>query len=65
MAIRWFCELGYGAVASEGDSNISVFKEVGDSMYVWGGKGESCPLWAIFSAFERCGARYSVFYLVF
>jgi len=40
VVIRWFCELCYGVVGSEGDSNVSVFKQVGDSAYVWGGKGE-------------------------
>ena len=42
VVIRWFCELCYGTVGSEGDSNVSVFKQVGDSAYVWGGKGEGC-----------------------
>ena len=65
MVIRWFCELRYGVVGSEGDSNVSVFKQFGDSAYVWGGKGEGCPLCAVFSACEGCGARYSVLYLVF
>jgi len=65
VVIRWFCELRYGVVGSEGDSNVSVFKQVGDSAYVWGGKGEGCPLRAVFSACRGCGARYSVLYLVF
>ena len=47
VVIGWFCELCYGVV-SEGDSNVSVFEKVGDSVYVWGGKGEGCPLWAVF-----------------
>jgi len=25
VVIRWFCELCYGVVGSEGDSNVSVF----------------------------------------
>ena len=52
MVIMWFCELCYGVVGSEGDSNVSVLKQVGDSAYVWGGKGEGYPIWAVFSA---CG----------
>ena len=36
MVIRWFCESCYGVVGSEGDSNISVFKQVGDSAYMCG-----------------------------
>ena len=31
----WFCESCYSVVASEGDFNISVFKQVGDFAYVW------------------------------
>jgi hypothetical protein len=65
VVIRWFCELWYGVVRSEGDSNVSVFKQVGDSAYVWGGKSKGCPLWAAFSACGGCGVRYSVLYLVF
>ena len=68
VIISWFCELCYGVIRSEGDSNVSVFKQVGDSAYVWGDKGESCPLWAVFSACGRggeCDARYSVLYLAF
>ena len=65
MVIRWFCELCYGFVGSEGDSNVSVFEQVGDSAYMWGGKCEGCPLWAVFNACGGCGARYSVLYLVF
>ena len=50
MVIRWFCGLCCGVVGSEGDSKVSVFKQVGDSAYVWGGgKCEGCPLWAVSS----------------
>ena len=42
MAIRWFCELCYGVVGSEGYTNFSVLKQVGDSAHVWGGKSEGC-----------------------
>ena len=65
MVIRWFCELCYGVVGSEGDFNISMFKQVGDSVYVWGGNGEGCPLWDVFIACWGRGAHYSVLYLVF
>jgi hypothetical protein len=65
VVIRWFCELCCGVVGSEGDTNVSVFKQVGDSAYVWGGKGEGCTLWAAFSVCGGCGACYSVLYLVF
>ena len=65
MVIRWFCELFYGGDRSEGNFNVSVFKQVGDSVHVWGGKGEGCPLWAVFSACRGCGTRYSVLYLVY
>jgi hypothetical protein len=54
VVIMWFCELCYGVVGSEGDSNVSVFKQVGDSAYVWGGKGEGCPL--------CCGVVYFTFH---
>ena len=36
MDIGWFCESCYGVVATVGNSNISVFKQVGDFAYVWG-----------------------------
>ena len=63
VVIRWFCELCYGVVGSEGDSNVSVFKRVGDSAYVWGGEGEGYPLWAFFSA---CwGVWRALFHAVF
>ena len=65
MVIRWFCELCCGVAGSEGNSNVSVFKQVGDSAYVSGGKGEGCPIWAVFSACEGFGARFSVLYLLF
>ena len=35
MDTGWFCESCYSVVASEGDFNISVFKQVGDFAYVW------------------------------
>jgi len=38
--IGWFSKSCYGIVASEGDFNICVFKQVGDFAYVWGSKGE-------------------------
>jgi hypothetical protein len=31
----WFCESYCGVVASEGDFNVSVFKQVGNFAYVW------------------------------
>jgi hypothetical protein len=39
VVIGWFSELHYGVVASEGNFYISVFEQVGDPPYVWGGKG--------------------------
>ena len=65
MVSGWFCELCYGVVGSEGDSNISVFKQVGNSAYVWGGKGEVCPFWAIISVCGGCDTCYSVLCLMF
>ena len=62
--IGWFCESCYGVVASEGDFNVSVFKQVGDFAYVLGGKGEGCPLCVISSVFGGCSVHYSVLYLV-
>ena len=38
MVIRWYYELCYGVVRSEGDPNISVFKQVGDTAYVCVGR---------------------------
>jgi len=32
--IGWFCESCYGGVATEGDFNVRVFKQVGDFAYV-------------------------------
>ena len=52
MDIGRFCESCYGVVASEGDFNVSVFKQVGDFAYVWGRKGEGCRLCVLFSV---CG----------
>ena len=63
MDMGWFCELCYGVVASEGDFNISVLKQVGDFSYVWEGKG--CSLCVIFSTCGWCCVLYSVLYLVF
>ena len=34
MDIGWFCESCYGGVATEGDFNVRVFKQVGDFAYV-------------------------------
>ena len=34
----------FGVVASEGDFNVSVFKQVGDFAYLWGCNGEGSPL---------------------
>ena len=48
LDIEWFCESCYEVVASDGDFNISVFKQVGDFAYVRGG----CPLCDISSV---CG----------
>jgi len=58
--IGWFCESCYGVVATEGDFNVIVFKQVGDFAYVWGGKGEGYPLCVISSI---CGG-FSVHYCV-
>ena len=55
----------YGVVSSEGDFNVSVFKQVGYIAYVWGGKGEGCPLCVISSICGVCSVHYSVLYLVF
>jgi hypothetical protein len=63
--IGWFCELCYGVVASEGDFNVSVFKQVDDFAYVWGSKSEGCPLCVISSVCGGCSLYYSVLYLVF
>ena len=65
MDIGWFCELCYGVVASEGDFNVSMLKQVGDFSYMWGGKGKGCPLCVILSACGGCCVHYSVLYLVF
>jgi len=47
-----FCGTCYGVVVTEGDFNVSAFKQVGDFACVWGGKGEGCPLCVISSV---CG----------
>jgi hypothetical protein len=49
VVIRWFCELCYGVVGSEGDSDVSVFKQVGDSAYVWGGVKVKVAHFGLFS----------------
>ena len=61
VAIRWFCELCCGVVGSEGYSNVSVLKQVGDSAYVWGGKAEGCPLWSVFIS---CGGVWRALFCV-
>ena len=63
--IGWFCQLCYGVVASEGEFYISVFKQIGDLAYVWGDKGEGCPLCVISSVCGGYSMHYSVLYLVF
>jgi len=63
--IGWFCESCCGVVSSEGDFNVSVFKQVGYFAHVWGGKGEGCPLCVISCVCGVCTVHYSVLYLVF
>ena len=53
MVIRRFCEFCYGGVASEGDSNVSVFKQVGDSAYVCGEVQVKVAHFGLFSVFVR------------
>jgi hypothetical protein len=59
----WFCEMCYCVVASESNFEVSVFKEVGGSAYVWGEKGESCPFRVVFCVYDRCCVYYFVLYL--
>jgi hypothetical protein len=65
VVIGWFCEQCYGVVASEGDSYVSVFEQVGDPTYLWGGKGEGCPFCVIFGVCEGGCVYYFVLYLMF
>jgi hypothetical protein len=42
-----------------------VFKQVGDSAYVWGGECESCPFRVVICVCGWCCAHYFVLYLPF
>ena len=59
----WFREMCYCILASEGNFEVSVLKEVCDSAYVWGEKGESCPFRFVFCVCDRCCVCYFVLYL--
>jgi len=59
----WFCETCYCVVASERNFGVSVFKQVGDSAYLWGEKGESCPFCVVFFVCVRWWVFCFVLYL--
>ena len=64
MASVWFCEMCYCVVASESNIEISVFKQISDSAYVWGEIGESCPFHFVFCVCDRCCLCHFVLYLL-
>jgi hypothetical protein len=65
VVIGWFGEPYYGVVASEGGFYVSMFEQVGDPTYVWGGKGEGCRLCVIFGVCEGSCVYYFVLHLMF
>ena len=44
---------------------VEELKQVGDSAYVWGGEGESCPFHVVMCVCGWCGVHYFVLYLLF